>query len=249
MEYRELKYTQYFRSAHSQDAPVDLTKFFMIQSSLHSKSCCTILSLQKAFKALGQSTHLYGRRLVLEWADDASDDLLPSDDYDTSAKFVAGKTAEKFHKEGNYQSRELVVLQCYEKRELFCVDVYGIFVLSFFKWYTLRQTRETSSDNSGKKEGKMRCVGKRDEKNVWSWVNESNNTCTSWNGLGAKKGKIGEQIVASVVLYGAVGVLCVARMKMPKTVTFHSVAPSCFEAVNSRQLWSAPKNCWNKNPS
>lgn len=37
-----------------------------LHSSLTALSC---LLLQKAFNALCHSTHLYGRRLVLEWAD------------------------------------------------------------------------------------------------------------------------------------------------------------------------------------
>lgn len=41
--------------------------------------------LQRAFKALCQSTHLYGRRMVLEWAED-----------DESVDMLRQKTAEHF---------------------------------------------------------------------------------------------------------------------------------------------------------
>lgn len=50
--------------------------------------------LQRAFDALCHSTHLYGRRLVLEWAN--VDELGNDDDYDVAAKAVAAKTAQKF---------------------------------------------------------------------------------------------------------------------------------------------------------
>jgi len=36
---------------------------------------CACLIHQRAFEALSNSTHLYGRRLVLEWADSESDTL------------------------------------------------------------------------------------------------------------------------------------------------------------------------------
>jgi multiple RNA-binding domain-containing protein 1 len=35
---------------------------------MYNLQICTFFKLQQAFKALCQSTHLYGRRLVLEWA-------------------------------------------------------------------------------------------------------------------------------------------------------------------------------------
>ena len=47
---------------------------------------CVLLRLQKAFTALCHSTHLYGRRLVLEWADG-----------EDAVETLRKKTAEHFH--------------------------------------------------------------------------------------------------------------------------------------------------------
>lgn len=44
------------------------------------------VSFQRAFNALCHSTHLYGRRLVLEWADS-----------EVSLQALRRKTAERFH--------------------------------------------------------------------------------------------------------------------------------------------------------
>lgn len=49
-------------------------------------SCLSSLLLQRAFNALCHSTHLYGRRLVLEWADS-----------EVSLQALRRKTAEHFH--------------------------------------------------------------------------------------------------------------------------------------------------------
>ncbi|KAG8504628.1 putative RNA-binding protein 19, partial [Galemys pyrenaicus] len=53
--------------------------------SQHAASCL-VLSPQRAFNALCHSTHLYGRRLVLEWADS-----------EVSLQALRRKTAEHFH--------------------------------------------------------------------------------------------------------------------------------------------------------
>lgn len=45
-------------------------------------------SFQRAFKALSQSTHLYGRRLVLEWA--STDDDVETLRLKTAKHFQAG---------------------------------------------------------------------------------------------------------------------------------------------------------------
>lgn len=50
-----------------------------------------LLSPQKAFAALCHSTHLYGRRLVLEWAD-AED----------TVETLRRKTAEHFHGKSDF---------------------------------------------------------------------------------------------------------------------------------------------------
>ncbi|KAF6082700.1 RNA binding motif protein 19 [Phyllostomus discolor] len=48
--------------------------------------CLSPLPLQRAFSALCHSTHLYGRRLVLEWADS-----------EVTLQALRRKTAERFH--------------------------------------------------------------------------------------------------------------------------------------------------------
>ena len=67
---------------------------------------------QRAFTALCHSTHLYGRRLVLEWANETDDQMannnnnnnssatnnISNDDYhESQARSVAAKTAKKWN--------------------------------------------------------------------------------------------------------------------------------------------------------
>lgn len=59
------------------------------------------LSLQKAFAALCHSTHLYGRRLVLEWADT-----------EESVETLRRKTAEHFHGESTVRCLQWFVKMC-----------------------------------------------------------------------------------------------------------------------------------------
>lgn len=59
------------------------------------------LSLQKAFAALCHSTHLYGRRLVLEWADT-----------EESVETLRRKTAEHFHGESIVRCLQWFVKMC-----------------------------------------------------------------------------------------------------------------------------------------
>lgn len=65
-----------FHSIHDAKVSIKSLKFFLPiknpKSSLNNSDHYRY-SLQKAFKALSQSTHLFGRRLVLEWAETVDD--------------------------------------------------------------------------------------------------------------------------------------------------------------------------------
>lgn len=67
---------------------------------------CYPFTLQKAFAALCHSTHLYGRRLVLEWAD-----------AEETVETLRRKTAEHFHGKSEtlflYKSAEVMKLFIY----------------------------------------------------------------------------------------------------------------------------------------
>lgn len=85
----------------------DFTGKYTVSES-HNKvdDKCYPFALQKAFAALCHSTHLYGRRLVLEWAD-----------AEETVETLRRKTAEHFHGKSAilflYKSAEVMKLFIY----------------------------------------------------------------------------------------------------------------------------------------
>ena len=64
---------------------------------------------KRAFQALCQSTHLYGRRLVLEWAED-----------DSSVDIMQKKTAQNYHNDEEPQTKKSkqMLIDSLEKSEI-----------------------------------------------------------------------------------------------------------------------------------
>lgn len=62
--------------------------------------------LQKAFDALSQSTHLYGRRLVLEWA--APEDGVEELRKRTAEHFHQSQSVAKMSKKGVFDTSKIV---------------------------------------------------------------------------------------------------------------------------------------------
>lgn len=73
-------------------------------------SFLVVSTVQKAFDALCHSTHLYGRRLVLEWAAVDEDSYNSADDNDASK--IGRKTAQKFYEGTSVKRAEKVLMAC-----------------------------------------------------------------------------------------------------------------------------------------